>query len=220
MTSWINQYARVGWLIILPPGVGWYIMGNESYPLPSYQYLRNWSYYIKLSYTPSLSTLQGHLPRLGPTIAAIGLPPLSALPPCTAYRWVIRPPFSLWFPNSFWCTPRWDGALRSPFPPLSRGSPTLRLPRVSSSSPLFVAPPVGGTPPGNWASPWSPPISCCRTIAPTAPPLYTLLPGTALLFLYFPPPSLPFLTACDIYSGFVRPPPNCCYCRQLSALGM
>ena len=38
----------VGWLILLPPGVGWYIMEYESEPLPSYPELRNCSYYFKL----------------------------------------------------------------------------------------------------------------------------------------------------------------------------
>ena len=45
----------VGWLILLPTGVGWYIIGYESEPLHSYPELRNCSYSVKLS-TP--------LPRL------------------------------------------------------------------------------------------------------------------------------------------------------------
>ena len=36
------------WLILLPPEVGWYIMGYESEPPPSYPKLRNCSYYLKL----------------------------------------------------------------------------------------------------------------------------------------------------------------------------
>ena len=38
----------VGWLILLPPGVGYYIMRYESDPLPSYPELRNFSYSVKL----------------------------------------------------------------------------------------------------------------------------------------------------------------------------
>ena len=38
----------VGWLILLPPGVSWYIMEYESEPLPSYPELRNCSYSFKL----------------------------------------------------------------------------------------------------------------------------------------------------------------------------
>ena len=42
----------VVWLIILPPGVDWDIMGYASDPLPYYHELRNCSYSIKVSYTP------------------------------------------------------------------------------------------------------------------------------------------------------------------------
>ena len=38
----------VGCLVLLMPGVGWYIIGYESEPLPSYPELRNCSYYVKL----------------------------------------------------------------------------------------------------------------------------------------------------------------------------
>ena len=37
----------VGWLIILPPGAVWDIMGYESYPLPPLPELRNCSYSVK-----------------------------------------------------------------------------------------------------------------------------------------------------------------------------
>ena len=40
--------TSVGWLVLLPPGVGWDIMGYESDPLPSYPELRNCSYSVKL----------------------------------------------------------------------------------------------------------------------------------------------------------------------------
>ena len=39
---------EVGWLIILLPGVGCYIMGYESDPLTSYPKLSNFSYSVKL----------------------------------------------------------------------------------------------------------------------------------------------------------------------------
>ena len=38
----------LGWFIILPPGIGWYIMGYESDPLHSYPELSNFSYSVKL----------------------------------------------------------------------------------------------------------------------------------------------------------------------------
>ena len=52
---------HVGWLILLLIGVGWDIMGYESETPTSYHELRNCFYSIKLSYTPSLSTLRVHL---------------------------------------------------------------------------------------------------------------------------------------------------------------
>ena len=41
--SWL-----VGWLILLPSGVVWDIMGHESYPLPLYPELSNCSYSVNL----------------------------------------------------------------------------------------------------------------------------------------------------------------------------
>ena len=40
--------TSVGCLILLPPGLGWDIMGYESEPLPSYTDLRNYSCSVKL----------------------------------------------------------------------------------------------------------------------------------------------------------------------------
>ena len=57
------MFIIVGWLILLPPGVGWDIMGYESEPLPYYPRLRNCSYYIMLNDEESPSTPQVHLPR-------------------------------------------------------------------------------------------------------------------------------------------------------------
>ena len=62
----------VGWLILLPPGVGWDIMGYESDPLPSYLESSNCSYSVMLNYTDSPSTTQVHLPRSGPTTSSYG----------------------------------------------------------------------------------------------------------------------------------------------------
>ena len=102
-------------------------MGYESYPLPSYHELRNWSYYIKLSLTTWLSTPQTRLPRPGPTITPSNSSPSFAHPLCIAHRWGGRPPFPLRLPVVSWCTPLWDGALRLPFPTLPMGNLTLRL---------------------------------------------------------------------------------------------
>ena len=56
----LGVWKWVGWLISVPPVVGWDIMGNESEPLHYYQELSNCSYSIKLKYTTSLSTTQVH----------------------------------------------------------------------------------------------------------------------------------------------------------------
>ena len=198
----------VGWLILRLPGVGWGIMGYESEPLPSYHDLRNCSYSIKLSYTIASSTPQVRLLRLGPTIAPTGSSPACAPPPCTAHRWGGRTPFLLWFPSAFWCTPRRCGALRISLTPLPMDTPNLCLPQLFPTSLWSVSPPGGGTPPGPWASPPSPPISCCQTRAPTGPLPYTPLPGPTPFPLSFPAPSIPFPTASDISTGFDITPPN------------
>ena len=115
---------------------------------------------------------------------------------------------------------RWGGALRFPLPSLLRDTPTLRLPRVSTSSLWSIAPPGGGTPPGPWASPRWPLSSCCRTRASNSPLTYKYLPGPALLLLSFTELSIPPPTASDLSTNFGRPPPNCCYCRRSSTLVM
>ena len=66
------ETVLVGWLILLPPGVGWDTMRYESKPFPYYHKLRNCYYYIKLSYTASSSTPRVHLLRPGPNIAPTG----------------------------------------------------------------------------------------------------------------------------------------------------
>ena len=84
------------WLILLPPSVGWDIMGYESEPLPSYLDLRNFSYSIMLNYTDSPSTPQVYLPRPGPTISSSSSPLASAMPRRRVHKWGSRPPFPLW----------------------------------------------------------------------------------------------------------------------------
>ena len=163
----------VGWLILLLHRVGWDVMGCESEPLPNYHELRNCSYYIKLSYITSSSTHQVHLSHPGPNIAPTISSPASAPPPCTAHRWGGRPSFMPCSPDTSWCPTRWGGPPRLPLPPLPRGNTNLCLPLVSPLSRWSVAPPSGGTPPGPWESPPSPPRSSCRTRVPTEPPPYT-----------------------------------------------
>ena len=210
----------VDWLIILPPGVGWYIMGYKSEPLPSYHKWSNCSYSIKLSYTTPSSTPKVHLRCLGTTILPTVSSPAFSPPPCPAHIWVGRPTFPIWSPAASLCSPWWVVSLWLFFPPLPRGTSTLRLPRVSPSSLWSVAPPRGVTPSGPWSFTPEPTSSCCRTRAPTAPPTYTSLPRPAPLLPSFTSPSPPFLTASDISEGFGILPLNRCYCRQLSVLGM
>ena len=88
----------VGWLLILPPGVGWGIMGCESDPLPSYIRLRNCSYYIMLNYTDYLYTPQVHLPHPGSTIPSTGLFLASAPPWRIVDKWCGMPLFPIWLP--------------------------------------------------------------------------------------------------------------------------
>ena len=83
-----------------------------------------------------------------------------------------------------------------------------------------VAPPGGGTPTGPWESPPSPPSYCWYTISPTVPTPYTLLPRPAMFLPSFSSPLLSLPSPSNIYAGFGRPPPNRCYCRQLSILAL
>ena len=148
--------------------LGYHVVWIRS-PPPSYHELRNFSNFIKLSYTTSSSTPQVHLPRIGTTISPTRSFPASAPPPCTAHIWSGRPRFPIWSPVASWCTPRLGGYPRPPLLILLRGIPTLRMPRVSTSSLWSLTPPGGGTPPGPWAYPPSPPRYRYRTIAPTLP---------------------------------------------------
>ena len=195
-------------------------MGYESDPLPSYNKLRNCSYSVNLSYTTYSFNPQVHLTRLGTTITPTGSSPEFTSPPWKYNIWGVRTTFPWWLPVASWCTTRWDGSPRLPLTPLLRGNPTIRLPRVSPSSPWSVALPGGGTPPGPWASTPSTPRAWCLTRVPTVPPPYTSLSGPTPLLPSFPSPSIPFHIASNLSTDFGRPPPNLCYCRRSSALGM
>ena len=48
-----SHVTEVGWFNILPPRVGWYIMGYESEPLPSFPELINCSHSVKLIIPPT-----------------------------------------------------------------------------------------------------------------------------------------------------------------------
>ena len=195
-------------------------MAYESDPFPSYHELRNCSYSSKSIYTTSSSTHQVHLPLPGPTTAPTKSSPACTPTLCTANIWGDRPPFLIWSPDDSVCTPWWVGAPRLPLTPLPRGTSTICLNQVSSSSPWSVAPPSDGTPPGPSAFPPPPPSSCSRTRETTAPPPYTFIPWNSLLLLYFPAPLLQFPYTSELSTGFGRPPPNHFYCRRSSVLGM
>ena len=60
----------VGWVILLPPVVGWDIIGCESVSLPSHKNLRNCSYSFTLIKTKYSSNPQLHGPHPDPTISA------------------------------------------------------------------------------------------------------------------------------------------------------
>ena len=135
---------------------------------------------------------------------------------CTVHRQAGRTPYPLWWSAVSWCILRWGGALRSPSHTLPLDTTTLRLPHLSLSSPWSVAPTNGGAPSGPWASTRSPPNSLFHRVTPTAPPPYTLPPGTAPLLLFFLESSLSSPTTAKLCAGLGIPPPNCCCCRQLS----
>ena len=92
----ISRLSWVGWLILLPPIVGWDIVRYKSGTLPSYTELRNCSYSIMLNYTYSPSTPEVHLPRPGPTISYSVLSPDSALTWRRVHKWGGMPPFPIW----------------------------------------------------------------------------------------------------------------------------
>ena len=87
----------VGWLIILPRGSGWDIMGCESKTLPSYPKLRNFYYSVKLiKCTYSLFIPPACSPRLDPTRASSVSSLEFSPPPCTETIQSGRPPSPLW----------------------------------------------------------------------------------------------------------------------------
>ena len=105
------------WLILLPPGVGWGIMGYESEPITSYYGLRKFSYSIMLNYVESPYTTQFHWQRPGLIISPSSSSPESAPPQRIVHRLVIRPHFLLWLHVALWCTLLWDEVLRHPLSP-------------------------------------------------------------------------------------------------------
>ena len=101
-------------LILLPPGVGWHIMGYESYPLHSYIKLSNCSYSIMLNCTYSPFTPRVHLPSPGPTISSSGLSLAFAPSQRRVHKWGFRLPFLLWFPDAsitLMCSVIWNHSI-------------------------------------------------------------------------------------------------------------
>ena len=101
------MWLKFGWLIILPPGVGWDVMGYESDPLPSHLGLSSCSYYIMLSYAESTSTPQVHLPRPIPAISPSGSSLSSAPPQHRVHIWSNSSPLPLWLPAASWFNLLW-----------------------------------------------------------------------------------------------------------------
>ena len=161
-----------------------------------------------LSHPKYFSTPEVHLPILGTTIAPSDLSLASSLPPCIFSIWGGRPFFPLWLPAISWSTSLCGGYPRLPLPTLPGYTSNIRLPHVSPSSLLTIDLHSGGTHPGPWASPLSPPISLCITIAPTATAFY-IAPCARTFALVFLSPLLPFPTTSEISVGYGAMPPNC-----------
>ena len=94
------------------------------------------------------------------------------------------------------------------------------MPRFSPSFLWSVTPPDGGMLSEPWEYPQSTPRSRCHTIAPTEPPPWTFIPGSAPLLLSLLSTSLPWQIASELCAGLGRPPPNHCYCRWSYTPGM
>ena len=62
--------GKKGWLIIISPIVGWYIMGCEPETLTAYNDIRNRSYHFALINTQNPSTHQLHGTHPDPIISA------------------------------------------------------------------------------------------------------------------------------------------------------
>ena len=214
------MFIIVGWLILLPPGVGWDIMGYESEPLPYYPRLRNCSYYIMLNDEESPSTPQVHLPRTGTTISPSGSSLESAPPRRRFHRWGGRPHFTLWSPVISWCTLRWYEVRQLTLPKQPRGIPAPRPPHVSPSSPWYAFTTGDGTLTKTLESTPLPPSSHCHMWAPTVSPTYTSSPGPVPLLLSSPAPSQSLPTASAPSSGSGTLMPNCCYYIRFYNQGM
>ena len=209
----------VGWLILLPPDVGWDIMGYELEPFLSYLKLRKSSYFITLNYTYYLSTPQVHLPRLGTTISPSVSSRKSSPPRGIVHKWGSRPTFSILSPAASKCTPLWGGLTRLTLAPPPGGILNPNLPQVLPSYPSSAWLPGDGTPTGHLASNLSPPIYHCHTVPPNYPPLYKPSHRPTMLLPYFTAPLRSPPTDSTLYSGSDTPQANrCCY-RQFSDLG-
>ena len=93
----VSLTGSIGWLILLPPSVGWDIMGYESYTLPSYIELSNCSNYNMLNYTDYLSTLQFHFH----TLISPSYPPDRPRPPLCLNAEFING--ATWWISTRWC---------------------------------------------------------------------------------------------------------------------
>ena len=127
---------------LLPSSVGYYIMGYESDPLPSYHDLRNCSYSIQSSYTTSSSTPQVHLPCPGPTIAPSDSSLASNPPLCRYHRWGGMPTF-MWLKCKVSSGTSLQDSLVSP---IVRSSLVCWSPTPIAQSPDYIYNPTYKTP--------------------------------------------------------------------------
>ena len=127
-TALYLNYAS--WLILLPPILGWDIMGYESDPLSYYLGLNNCSYYIILNYAEYQTTPPLHLPCPDTTISSSGSSRASAAPRRRVHRWGDRPHFQLWLPAAYWWTLVWFEVLQIPLLPPRGVINTNRLPHL------------------------------------------------------------------------------------------
>ena len=209
------MWLKFGWLIILPPGVGWDVMGYESDPLPSHLGLSSCSYYIMLSYAESTSTPQVHLPRPIPAISPSGSSLSSAPPQHRVHIWSNSSPLPLWLPAASWFNLLWCELPLIPLQSPPGSIPTPHPPHFIPSSPWSSLPPVDGTPPISLSYPPSQPISHLCIGALTVPPPYISSPRTAPLLPSLPAPSQSSPTTSAPSSGSGTPPPNRYYYRLL-----
>ena len=209
----------VGWLIILPTGVGWYIMGYESDLLRSCPYLRNFSYSVNL-FTPVPFLFLRFIYRV--------------LIPPAHHPARLRHPIRLHahhinreagHPLSYGCLPPLDVHSDGLIPAASVTASISEFYHSTPAPHLAVIPVICcaawcGTPAGPWASPRSPTSYCCHIIALAVSPPFTLLPVPVPLLLSFPLPSLSCPTASELCTGLGITQSNICWCRWFSVPGI